>query len=363
GDLSYSDLRKVSFTIGSGNHARSYLVERAGRLYEAPVSYYTQIGSWDMSPGYDTAARTGFTRKITADCLFCHAGRVKPGGRTNPFLEVSIGCERCHGPGRKHLSGEGASIINPARLSPRLREQVCDQCHLFGAARVTKSNRRLGDFRGGEPLENYLAIFTYENAGSGTLSVTGHSEQMKRSGCWQAAGDRLWCGSCHDAHRQPAPAERIGWYRARCMNCHQKSGCTRKPDRTATDREDNCIGCHMPNRPDAEFWEKLGEAYLSTRQFAKAERAFRKAVGLNPKSAAAQYGLGFLSQARGALRDAIEAYRKAVALDPEMAEAYGNVAAAYASAGRNDDAADALRKALQLDPGNLRWRQALRTLR
>ena len=68
GDLSYSDLRKVSFTIGSGNHARSYLVERAGRLYEAPVSYYTQIGSWDMSPGYDTAARTGFTRKITADC-------------------------------------------------------------------------------------------------------------------------------------------------------------------------------------------------------------------------------------------------------------------------------------------------------
>ena len=114
---------------------------------------------------------------------------------------------------------------------------------------------------------------------------------------------------------------------------------------------------------DAELWEKLGEAYLSTRQFAKAERAFRRAAGLNPKSAAAQYGLGFLSQARGALRDAIEAYRKAVALDPEMAEAYGNVAAAYASAGRNDDAADALRKALQLDPGNLRWRQALRTLR
>ena len=31
GDLSYSDLRKVSFAIGSGNHARSYLVERAGR--------------------------------------------------------------------------------------------------------------------------------------------------------------------------------------------------------------------------------------------------------------------------------------------------------------------------------------------
>ena len=73
----YSDLRRVVYTIGSGNHARSYLVTRSGTLYEAPVTFYTGTHRWDMSPGYDTSVPVGFTRRITGNCLFCHAGRMK----------------------------------------------------------------------------------------------------------------------------------------------------------------------------------------------------------------------------------------------------------------------------------------------
>src|SRR4051794_15934769 len=72
----YSDLRRVAYSIGSGNHARSYLVARPGSLYEAPVTFYTRTGRWDMSPGYDNSDYVGFGRKITTNCLFCHAGRM-----------------------------------------------------------------------------------------------------------------------------------------------------------------------------------------------------------------------------------------------------------------------------------------------
>ena len=87
----YSDQRTVKYAIGSGNHARSFLVERSGRLYQAPVTFFAQPGRWDMSPGYDTENYVGFTRRVAENCLFCHAGRPP---------EMSIGCERCHGPGR-----------------------------------------------------------------------------------------------------------------------------------------------------------------------------------------------------------------------------------------------------------------------
>jgi Flp pilus assembly protein TadD len=256
----YSDPRTVSFAIGSGNHARSFLVERNHRLYQAPVTFYTRIPSWDMSPGYDTESHFGFTRRVTADCLFCHAGRVNAAGGEGdrfadgrPFAEIPIGCERCHGPGRDHVARPGKSIVNPARLSPRLREQVCEQCHLFGAARILQPGKVAADSRPGLPLEEFFAIYNYEISGPEAPKVTGHSEQMKRSRCWQGSQDRLWCGSCHAVHAPVPPASRAAFYQTRCLSCHQIQGCRRKPDAgSVASREDDCIACHMPKRTVAE---------------------------------------------------------------------------------------------------------------
>src|SRR5262245_29468314 len=69
GRVVYSDVRSARYAIGSGHHARSFLVERSGRLYQAPVTFYAQAGRWDMSPGFDTKNYVGFTRRVTADCL------------------------------------------------------------------------------------------------------------------------------------------------------------------------------------------------------------------------------------------------------------------------------------------------------
>ena len=255
----YSDLRRAVYTIGSGNHARSYLVKRSGTLYEAPVTFYTGTHRWDMSPGYDTSVPVGFTRRVTGNCLFCHAGRMKgwnaQDGRfdtPDPFSEIGIGCERCHGPGGAHVAKSGQAITNPVKLESELRDQVCEQCHLFGAARVVQPGRSVDDFRAGERLGDYVAIYDYQYA-SDEPTVTGHPNEMKTSVCRQLSNGKLWCGSCHLIH-SPAPGTgKVAFYRERCWNCHAKGDCTRVPQRgSAADQANDCISCHMPKRPVSE---------------------------------------------------------------------------------------------------------------
>jgi tetratricopeptide (TPR) repeat protein len=438
----YSDTRRVRYMIGSGNHARSFLIEQSGRLFQAPVTYFTQGGRWDMSPGYDTPDHVGFTRRVTANCLFCHAGRVNALSRagdvfqtSRTFAETAIGCERCHGPAQQHIGRPGRAIVNPAKLSPELRDQVCEQCHLFGAARVLQPGRSLTDYRAGERLDAILAVYAWDAAAKNTPSVTGHPDEMKQSVCWQKSRNRLWCGSCHAIHDSNSRAS----YRAKCLSCHARNHCSRPTDSSKVgQREDDCVACHMPKRPviesahvaftdhriqrrpnseiaprvagvklrpvppaglddpvvasrnlgfayaevasstgrheffprvvelldpligtdvtDAPFWQTLGEAYLATGGYARAEEAFRKAVALDQGSASAQYTLGYLLQLRNRLPEAIEAYRRAVEADPYKAEAFANLAAAYLKMGEQRKALEALKSALRLEPGNLRWR-------
>jgi hypothetical protein len=233
----YSDSRAVRYSIGSGNHARSYLIEKSGRLYQAPVTYFTRAGRWDMSPGYDTDHYVGFTRRVTANCLFCHAGRLDTQAA---FAEMPIGCERCHGPGQQHIAKAGRAIVNPAKLSPELRDQVCEQCHLFGAARVLQLGKSLSDYRPGQPLKAILAVYGWDTAATSKASVTGHPEEMKQSVCWQKSGKGLWCGSCHEVHGGTSRAS----YRAKCLTCHAQNACVY--------RENDCVACHMPKRPVVE---------------------------------------------------------------------------------------------------------------
>ena len=44
---------EVTYALGSGTRGISYLVERAGRLYQSPISWFGQRQRWDLSPGYE----------------------------------------------------------------------------------------------------------------------------------------------------------------------------------------------------------------------------------------------------------------------------------------------------------------------
>src|SRR6185436_12404424 len=116
---------------------------------------FKRAGRWDMSRGYDTDSYGGLTREVTEERLFCLPGRANTG-------DTSIGCERCHGPGERHVKRPSGAIVNPAKLSTDLRDGVCEQCHLFGAARVTQPRRSPADYRPGQPLSETVAIYDFE---------------------------------------------------------------------------------------------------------------------------------------------------------------------------------------------------------
>ena len=178
-----------------------------------------------------------------------------------PFHELAIGCERCHGPGKEHIefhdaSSVGASvkdpIVNPDKLTPELREAVCYQCHLSGAPRVTRYGRSDFDFRPGMHISDVWITFlkSGKNEG-GKIKVVSQVEQMQLSQCFVQSKGEFGCISCHDPHRSPTPETRIGFYRDKCLTCHQngteQTECTEALDaRKKNSPDDSCIKCHMP---------------------------------------------------------------------------------------------------------------------
>src|SRR5262249_11786182 len=68
---------EVAYALGWGPRGVSSLFERDGRLFQSPISWYSQKNRWDVSPGYERR-NYHFDRPIEPQCLFCHANRVEP---------------------------------------------------------------------------------------------------------------------------------------------------------------------------------------------------------------------------------------------------------------------------------------------
>jgi tetratricopeptide (TPR) repeat protein len=241
-----------AYAVGSGSHAIAYLIDLEGHLFQSPICFYPGRG-WDMAPGYERNPRPDFLRPITADCVFCHAGKARSVGpslnrfEAQPFQAEAITCERCHGPAEAHLrSPVPGSIINPARLPTRARDSVCEQCHLSGEARISNPGKQIGDFAPGQDLENVFSVYVSEESldpsQPAALKVISQAQQLALSTCARQSNGKLWCGTCHDPHRQTADPK--AWFRARCLSCHGETLL-----QTHAKPNDDCVGCHMPQRP------------------------------------------------------------------------------------------------------------------
>ncbi|GIX04204.1 MAG: hypothetical protein KatS3mg114_0073 [Planctomycetaceae bacterium] len=265
GELLHEQKVPVHYEIGSGQRGRSYITQREHVMFMSPITWYSQQACWNLSPGY-VQANLRFERRIVEGCLVCHTGRIQryPGRfhsyQEEPFTEIAIGCERCHGPGERHIAWHRGDrreqtdpIVNPVKLAPHLRESVCLQCHLIGANRILRYGRRDDDFRPGMDLNEIWTIFV---KGTGvaedlTTEAVSQAEQMLASRCYQASGGRFGCLSCHDAHQIPQPEEKSTYYRQRCVQCHDEqageTGCgLTQAQRRQQQADDSCIACHMP---------------------------------------------------------------------------------------------------------------------
>jgi len=254
----------VDYAIGSGDHGTTYLHRtRDNKLVELPISWYSEKGGhWGMSPGYDRSAHPGFSRPASYRCMFCHnayptlpKGYAAVEGATVFPAELpnGIDCQRCHGSGAAHAEAARqrrppeeirGAIVNPARLTPELRMDVCMQCHLETTSAdlpgsLMKFNRSVFSYQPGEPLGDYSQYFDHA-PGTGhddKLEIVSEAYRFRQSVCFLKSQGRLTCTTCHNPH-QSAMAEpnRV------CANCHE-------PQTAALHTGGgSCVACHMPKR-------------------------------------------------------------------------------------------------------------------
>lgn len=268
---------KVDAILGSGNHVRSYLYRTpAGEMFQMPLAWYSKTKKWRMNPGYDRPNHFGFHRKINRECMFCHNAfpvdaAVGSDRHWEPYvfpekLPHGIGCQRCHGPGEKHveLANAGAdlveiesSVVNPADLSLELQNDVCLQCHLQPSSQIlselVRQDRSEYSYRPGQPLAEYRALLDYEegkNEVGERFEINHHAYRLQQSACFLHSSEALNCTSCHDPHRKVPVAERITHFRASCLKCHEVGSCDSAVsiESMETQNQANCVSCHMPER-------------------------------------------------------------------------------------------------------------------
>ncbi|MBU3677830.1 MAG: tetratricopeptide repeat protein, partial [Chitinophagaceae bacterium] len=230
-----------------------------GYLYQAPITFYTQKGQWDLAPGFEKGANSRFSRKIEAECITCHNGYSKLiEGSINKYGEIPLGidCERCHGPGSIHVAekqagnivdtskGPDYSIVNPRRMSTEQQNNLCQRCHLQGIA-VLNEGKTFFDFKPSQKLSDAWHVFMPQYSQDDQhMIMASHVERMKQSECFVQSG-KMSCITCHNPH-VTVKATPVAQYNNACISCHQqKQGCTE----LATKRnavQNNCVQCHMP---------------------------------------------------------------------------------------------------------------------
>lgn len=338
GQLVFSETHQIVYAVGAGEVGKSYLVTKGDAFFVSPISYYTRIHGWDLSPGYEEGGFRGFTRPVVELCVDCHTGlpRFVP-ERPNhfqqpPFRFLTVGCERCHGPGAIHVQQrkEGTplngpidfAIVNPAKLQPEIRDAVCAQCHFAGDARVLRAGKNYLDFRPGTPLDDVVAIFSVSAKVKGNRFIAlDEFEQLKMSRCAISSKGRLGCITCHNPHVQLHGAEAAEHFRDRCLTCHRVETC-RAPlrKRQSTSPPDNCVLCHMPKQP----LENIGHASSTDHRILREPSEYPRAgdVGSPAPSAELIYDFKPLSfeVAKPDLRSLALAYTQAARQYPELSQ-------------------------------------------
>ena len=279
GEKTHQLVREMTYVMGSGSAARTYMAEENGRLYELPLTWYTQggdreaTGVWSFSPGYESF-NGRFDRTVPARCMACHNGAtseaVEYADGKYASLASGIGCESCHGPGDLHVQARledpeapdsmDVTIVNPKWLSIDLRLDVCQQCHLSGEVSVLRDGESAYSYRPGRPLSAHRALFALANEDPNRVGVISHVDRMKESACFieSVAMDCVTCHNPHEGFRDKGPET----FNTTCESCHQPDALAAEmptPELTTQHLTGaNCFSCHMPkvtaaDAPHASF--------------------------------------------------------------------------------------------------------------
>lgn len=362
GERVHSWVQPITHAYASGTSGMAFYFRLGDRYHHVPIDYFAKLDLWGLDPGF-VRGNPRFSSTLRVGCISCHSDAPRRSATApDVFFEplpAGVGCERCHGPGEKHVATlDAEDIVNPARLSPSRQLDVCTQCHL-DIASVLRAGRHAFDYRPGEPLDAFRANYLPEPAEADRVTLLAHPERLVRSACFRESQGRLVCTTCHDPHTSSREQPASSW-RAPCEACHQVQRCTEDPAARAA-RGDDCVACHMRTGPaqDAprmvvtDHWIQRRPPPIRPGPAALPRGLLPWSAYLGEPIAAGDDSLAVEAVAYGHVDLAIEAEgraARALAARPRIPEVYELVAASHRSRGRTEDTARTLAALLLIDP-------------
>jgi tetratricopeptide (TPR) repeat protein len=404
GDPLVQGKRQLLYYIGQGRRGTTYLFSVDGYFFETPINLYTRGHVWDMAPAYGDAREIPMNLPALTSCMDCHVSGIRPPieGTENRyatplFLHAGVTCERCHGPGESHANGNRGMIVNPSKLAPEKRDQVCMQCHLEGNAAIERPDKHLYQYRPGDDLSDYVRYYVLTYSRRPGLRAASQFEELAQSTCKKKSGDAMSCTSCHEPHRTIPPEERAAFYRTKCLACHGAQfgekhhpnqpycGQCHMPAASSSDIAHTAVTDHsIPRRPglgpkleDANSsslpqlvpfpspktsggdhdvrdlglaWQSIVNSGMTAAE-PEAERLLKQATAQFPNDPAVLAAVGYVEQQKGAADKARAAYRKALALDPTLVDVETNLGVLDARSGKLTDAVQLWQDAFRRAPG------------
>jgi tetratricopeptide (TPR) repeat protein len=166
----------------------------------------------------------------------------------------------------------------------------------------------------------------------------------------------LWLARLYRLHNDPEKAEQV--LRGMLKDDPDNDAATEQLTQLLLDqgKSDEAIQIllSMTSRsPSATLYDLLGDAYTQTKDYPKAEEAYRKAVDLDPSELIHLHGLGQTLLSEEKYDAALSVYQKLADVMPDDADVYLRMAQIYRELHQLDKAEENLVKARQYAPGSL----------
>jgi tetratricopeptide (TPR) repeat protein len=258
------------------------------------------------------------------NCQSCHGSQIDVALDTTAreyrtrFSSLAIGCESCHGPGRRHIAlvADPAAVASGdigmaplATLSADSSLGTCLACHAL------KDRLRPG-YLSGKRIETHYSLRLPQLGDAahfpdGRVRTFAYQEGHLYSDCYVDGG--MTCTSCHDPHSQryrDVTGTPLGgrFDDRQCTSCHASkadSASAHARHRAGTPGS-ACVSCHMP--------------YLQEPEVGSVVRYARSDHAIPIPRPAFDSSLGIVSACRGCHRDRSES-----ALDAQVREWYGEL--------------------------------------
>lgn len=219
----------LTMALISGEKKKGYvgvIGREEGRHVEISSDFRVfAFGDWqddedEPARPHDGIGVKGRTIDASRECLGCHTTGYFVSSKR--FVEAGVGCEACHGPGKRHVDADGSkdTIVNPGKLPPERARMVCGQCHSVGQDRsgahpfpVMAEGKSVRPFQPGDDLG---------------LGFADAEPILVRKG-WEYS---LFVQSSDRYSHQL------------CTDCHDPHGTTGKPSMLIDATSETCLRCH-----------------------------------------------------------------------------------------------------------------------